>query len=139
MSSIQAVFKPNLLGIVVLGRTEQISTSAYQSYQDLIHNKAGERILPGRHSVLMLGLAGFKGWETDDRLNHWLEQCGINKGAEFFLGNSLLLADLLAWDNLREPQDVLQYCSDLEILEDVFMAGQNTTITGGRFGSMSPA
>jgi hypothetical protein len=125
-------FKPNLLGIVVLGRTEQISTSAYQSYQDLIHNKAGERILPGRHSVLMLGLAGFKGWETDDRLNHWLEQCGINKGAEFFLGNSLLLADLLAWDNLREPQDVLQYCSDLEMLEDVFMAGQNTTITGGR-------
>ncbi|WP_148132842.1 STAS domain-containing protein [Candidatus Formimonas warabiya] len=121
-----------LLGLVVLGQIQPGSASYYHNYEDLINNRPLGRELAGPQTMMLFGLGADAGWKADEHLSIFLAQRGIKPGEEFFLGNVLLFTDLLDWNNIQMPGEVMKYCTDLELMQDVMMADENAALTEGR-------
>lgn len=122
----------SLLGLVILGQVQAGEGAYYRNFEDLTNNKPLKRELPQQQSILLLGLGADRGWKAEEHLSLLMEQQGIRAGEEFFQGNALLFTDLLDWENINEPREILNYCTELDLMQDVFMAGENTAISAGR-------
>ncbi|ABI69094.1 STAS domain-containing protein [Syntrophomonas wolfei] len=122
----------SLLGLVILGQVQAGEGAYYRNFEDLTNNKPLKRELPRQQSMLLLGLGADSGWKAEEHLLLLMEQRGIRAGEEFFQGNALLFADLLDWENIHEPREIMNYCNELDLMQDVFMAGEDTAISAGR-------
>lgn len=126
-----------LIGMVILGLTQPGNGSYYNNYDSLVNNEIVHRKLPGQQTTLVIGLGAKAGWK-DEQLALLTAQYGIATGEEFFLGSALLFSDRLDWKKIQEPDEVLKYCSNLELMRDVFMAGEDTAISDGRIWFFIP-
>lgn len=122
----------SLLGMIIIAQALPGSGSYYHNSEDLINNRPLSRELAGPQTIMLIGLGANKGWETDKQLSMLIAQRGKRPGEEFFLGSALLFCDLLEWSNIQMPGDAMQYCTDLELMQDVIMADENTALTEGR-------
>jgi len=122
----------SLVGMVIIGQAQPGNGGYYHNCDDLLHNQPLNRELAGQRTMLLIGLGASAGWKTNEHLSPLMAQSGKSPGEEFFLGNALLFTDLLDWKNMQEPGDALKYCSNLEIMQDVFMADETTALTEGR-------
>ncbi|HWQ73876.1 MAG TPA: STAS domain-containing protein [Syntrophomonas sp.] len=127
-----------LLGLVIVGQVQPGSASYYHNYEDLINNRPLSRELAGSQPIMLFGLGADADWEADEHLSILLAQRGIKPGEEFFLGNALSFADPLDWNHMQMPGEVMEYCTDLELMQDVIMADENTAITEGRVWFLVP-
>ncbi|KAF1086205.1 putative anti-sigma factor antagonist BtrV [Sporotomaculum syntrophicum] len=122
----------DLLGMVIVGRTQTVNGSYYQNREDLKNNHLHNREVSGNKTILLIGMAASAAWKTDEYLAPLMAQQGIKPGEEFFWGNVLVFANIIDWQNIQEPGEVLKYCSDLELMQDVCIADKNMTLTEGR-------
>ena len=122
----------SVIGMVAIGQTRPGSGSYYQNYEDLIRNQTLERELLEPQTMLLIGLGGNNGWQADEQLSMLMAQQGIRPGEEFFLGNALSFTGQLDWENMQEPGRILEYCSRLELMQDVIMVHEHTALTQGR-------
>lgn len=122
----------SLLGIVAVGQLHSDRGGYYQNGAALMNNQATYRELAGQRTMLLVGLAASQGWQADHHLAQIAAQRGKRPGEEFFLGNALLFAEQLEWERIKEPAEAAGYCSNLELMQDVFMADENTAISEGR-------
>lgn len=120
------------LGIVAIGQLYSNRGSYYQNWTALMNNQAAYRELAGQQTMLLVGLTAGQGWQTDQQLAQLAAQRGKRPGEQFFLGNALLFAKQLEWERIKEPAEAVEYCSNLELMQDVFMADENTAISEGR-------
>ncbi|MEN6462274.1 MAG: STAS domain-containing protein [Syntrophomonas sp.] len=121
----------SVVGMVVIGQAQSGSGSYYQDYESLVNNQTLNRNLAGQQTMMLIGLGANAGWK-DEHLALLIEQRGSRPGEEFFLGNALLFADSLDWKDIQMPEEALKYCSNLELMQDVFIANENTALTEGR-------
>lgn len=120
------------VGMIVIGQLHAGKGSYYHNCDGLINNQSLNRELAGEQAMLLVGLAGNQGWQSDEHLTPLISQRGKRPGDEFFLGNALLFADRLDWEKISYPEEALEYCSNLEFMQDVFMANEDTAISEGR-------
>ncbi len=120
------------VGMIIIGRLDSESGSYYHNGSDLLDNRTLNRELNGERAVLLIGLAAGQGWQADQHLTLLTAQSGKGPGEEFFLGNALLFAEQLDWEKLKAPEEALEYWSNLELMQDVFMADEDTTLSEGR-------
>ncbi|MEN6349158.1 MAG: STAS domain-containing protein [Syntrophomonas sp.] len=121
-----------LLGMVIIGRAQPGSGSYYHNCEDLINNRTLSREPAGAQTMMLFGLDAGAGWKADEHLAMFLAQRGKMPGEEFFLGNALLFNEQLDWNNIAMPGEAMKYCTDLELMQDVIIAGDNTAFTEGR-------
>ncbi|MEN6391535.1 MAG: STAS domain-containing protein [Syntrophomonas sp.] len=122
----------SLLGMAAIGQLHSDRGSYYHNCDALISNQATDRELAGQQTMLLIGLAANQGWQADEHLAQLAAQRGKKAGEEFFLGNALLFAEQLEWEKIKEPEEAVDYCSNLELMQDVFMADENIAISEGR-------
>lgn len=122
----------SLVGIIMLGQAAPGNGSYYSTCEDLINHQVSPRELNGQPSVMLIGLGANAGWKANEHLALLLAQHDIQPGDEFFLGNMLSFTDLLEWEKVQRPEEVLGLCSDLEFMQDVCIADKSTALSEGR-------
>lgn len=126
------------MGMIAIGQRHSGQGRYYHNFADLLDNRPQNRELNGQQTVLLIGVSANQGWQANEYLALLTAQCGKKPGEEFFLGNALLFAELLEWDRIQEPEEAVKYCSNLEFMQDVFIADESTSISEGRIWFFVP-